>query len=385
MGHHGTVIHPKRMALTRMVLAVVVGFTVSLLAEMVQTTLTIRVASWVDVFLNTSGALIGAGIGRFVYKAMLRWLFWLKSYLKRQPLPAMAMLLSLLLVLMNLAPFDFVTSPGSLYAALCKASWQVLPDLSLNLRGSAFAELLNLFVSFAGLGVICCFIALARCHAGWHRLRAFASAVKHGVVISVVMQVLQLFVASHVFEISDILVGIAGSIAGGIVAILVVLSRPEHCLIKQAPGGAGGLNGWIGTGFSIFALLPIAVFFHDTLSHSASGHSVSSALRLLIPFESLWRLPTALAVGQIASMFMQYALLGLTLGMLLKQRRLPIKHWGLTTVAATTLVAGMMQAVRALYASAGLDVTAPLIALVVTTMVIRLYPVLSPTPHNSIA
>ncbi|MGB2984945.1 MAG: VanZ family protein [Phycisphaerae bacterium] len=94
--------------LARVPFAVIIGAAVSLCAETLQAGIAIRVASWTDVALNTTGIAIGAILGAGLYGVVIRSLQWLRRGLSAMP----TQLLATLVVLQVLAVLSHGFQPA---------------------------------------------------------------------------------------------------------------------------------------------------------------------------------------------------------------------------------------------------------------------------------
>ncbi|MCH7926204.1 MAG: VanZ family protein, partial [Planctomycetes bacterium] len=140
--------------MVRVPVAVLAGITVSLLAEGLQTTLTIRVAALTDVALNTVGALLGAMLAATLYASGNRVVNRCRQDLIERPLATQTQWLTIGLLLFCLAPFDFVLDSAALHDSFRAARW----DLS-GIRSAGIGEPpFGLFVS--QLSTAACFSLL---------------------------------------------------------------------------------------------------------------------------------------------------------------------------------------------------------------------------------
>jgi len=356
---------------TRLVATLAIGTIVSTTAEVLQTGIAIRVASWTDVLLNVAGTACGAMLGLVLYQAARRAVPALRARIAARPLTTIATVLGLGLFLFSLAPFDFVTNSAQLHAAFNRAQWghfNLAVGLSKTAPWSTIIGKVSVAAWFALLGY---FAALANREMGRHPVIALASALKHVFVLAAVIEIMQVFTRSHVFALTDITLHGAAALVGAWAATFLIDApirsgwrlRPELVMPTKLLALAGMCQ--------IVALampsLLKAGFSQSMLSLSGVG---------CLPFESLWRGSMTGAAMDVASTVLQYGALALTFAIVLRRAHLP--HAWLIVGGFVTLFALVLAAIQSAAPTTGLDLTAPILALLATAVVARGYPALRP-------
>ena len=356
---------------TRLAAVVAIGTLVSTAAEMLQTGIAIRVASWTDVLLNVAGTACGAMLGLVLDQAARRAVPALRSRIAASPLTTIATVLGLGLFLFSLAPFDFVTSSPQLHAAFNRAQWghfNLTDGLSKAAPWSTIIGKVSVAAWFALLGY---FAALAKREMGHRPVIALASALKHVFVLVVLIEIMQVFTRSHVFALADITLHGAAALVGAWAAAFVIDApirsgwrlRPELVMPTKLLALAG-----------ICQIVALAMPSLIKAGFSQSMLNLSGVARL--PFESLWRGSMAGAAMDVASTVLQYGVLALTFAIVLRRARLPYA-W-LIVGGCVTLFALVLAAIQSAAPTTGLDLTAPILALLATAVVARGYPALRP-------
>ena len=334
---------------TRLLGIVLLGGLWSLLAELVQTAIALRVASWTDVCLNTLGTLLGACVAPVAWRMLQLALFQLRRGLRCRPFRLLAVLLTAGLLLACLAPFDVITTTSELHAAFHRAQWHVVP-----LTGLADAGELVMLGWFGLWGYVAC---LALREAGWRPERALVAAGCQGFAWVGVIEVAHLFLRSHVFELSDVfwravVIAMASAVAAGMTI--------ERRRSVREPGRAGSLPRRVLPSSLLMGLVLLQVL-------AVAVTPARAATVAPVPFESAWRMPMALAAVQLASVALRYAVLALLIGRVLQQARWPFVR---TLTWSAVLLAAVFEAARAGGAAGlSLDWTHPLLATLAVVLV----------------
>jgi glycopeptide antibiotics resistance protein len=329
---------------TRFLIAIFLGTCLSIAAESIQAGLAERVSSWTDVALNSLGTIIGAFVALTSREVFLRIGHAILQSFRERPFSTSSIGLSTGLLLFGLMPFDFVRSSEELHASFARARWNIMQPGDAVLPGSQFtseesaevigtagATPLKRIVAqwsaaawFALLGIL---LALGRRDDGRQPIAAFASALKNGLTLVVVIEMMQLFLADGVFDVSRLLLGGLALTFGAWTAIMLIdpmrTMKPVHDTAHRA------------TLLLLTLLVIVQLVFILLTAHGRQPIAISdlSVLRLdVLPFESLWRMPILHALADLASMFVVAGALALSLVMLLERTDVP--HPVLATVSA---------------------------------------------------
>ncbi len=364
--------------------AVAVGAGVSILAETLQTGISERIASWTDVGLNTLGTLVGAILGAAAIRAGVSAADQLRRSLADRPFATIAALLTFGLLFFGLAPFDFISDTGALHASFLRTEWSLAsfrPPTPGTPPFEALIAKLSGAIWFALLGY---FRALSGRESGRHPMIAFASAVKHGLVLVVLVELLQLFTRSHQFDLGALILGFAGVALGAWWAFVgpawqaglpvqPVGDRPEsssHTDWKTRPGRA--MPTLI---LALLAVVQVALLLAASVDrHIGFGSPVDLSSVQWIPFEAMWHRPVLKAACAIGSRLVTYAALAITLAIILRRSHVTWA-WFLTGAIVTGLALGL-EGLQTLTTTRTADLTGPTLALLAAVAVARVYPTL---------
>lgn len=349
-----------------LVRAALLGALVSFTAEIVQTLSALRMASWIDVGVNTWGAMLGAWAAPALLPLLRRSAVRVRQAFSSTPLMAMAVVLSLMWILISLAPFDFVPNTVELHDRFLDANWR----LARTLPGDAFGVLAALARS-SPLMIACACLALARITGGWTRIDAMFSAAKHAFLLGAVVEVVQIFVVSQTFELSGIPEAcLAGTAGAGLTVMATRLAGHDRgaqplrlnraflptLILLVVAGVAAAAEGMMNAGASRIMELP-------------------AIPRLLPPFEAVWRLSTVHAMGELAGMVAAQGMWALLLMALLGGRR--SARTPLLLMIAAASVSLLSQAWEGV-GLAGMDLTAPVVAMAIAAGLTRIYMTVRP-------
>ena len=341
----------------RVLFAVLVGVVVSLVAETLQAGIAVRVASWIDVALNTLGAITGAVLGATLYGARHGATRWAQREFSERPFTTMASILTFGLFLYNLVPFDFITDTAGLHASFGRARWD-LTAVRPSALGSApyglMVAQLGAAVWFAALGYL---LALAGGESGQDRFSAAGWAIKHGFILASLVEFMQLLTASHRFDLAVIVLRALAVMFGAWCAVFLVVGRGDLNW-RRRPGLA------VPTGL-LFILAACQVLARLLSSFDPTLWSVRGidlAHVRWMPFEGLWHGPMAKAGSDILSVLLAYGTLALTLAMILRRVRTGL-IW-MITGAVVTLVALSVEVLQCCSAWGAPDLTGPALALI---------------------
>ena len=357
----------------RILLAAALAGILSLTAETLQTCMTIRAASWADVVLNVGGAGLGALLAGPAMAILLQARSHLRHRLGNHPFTTITGGLALGLMLASLAPFDFVTSTGGLHEAFRRASW----SLSGAAAGGEPAPgvLLDMTVGAAWFALLGYVAALAQRESGWRPSRAFLVAAARGTILVVLIEALQLFTHSHVFEVSDLLLRTVGVHLGAVAAIYVVdvptvsrwQLRPRIALPSRL--------------LAAVAAAEVLVLLTPTLASAAPISPADPVVTATVwPFELLWRSSMATAAYQVAATLARYGILALVLSRIMQRLRWPCT-WPLTALLAGGIALLATVAGPVLIHAGAPDLTDPLLALLAVALAARVQMLLQRAPQ----
>ncbi len=186
------------------------GLLMSLALEWTQTMSTARVASWLDLCLNGTGTLIGASAVGFGVVGMA----WLRmaAAIRVRTWSMLSVLATLGVASLALSPFDFVTSTAALEASMRQSRLWFCFGLA---DGSEMARSLLMWVGYAGQFAIVGFVKARACRERGDSTRDMCrSVIAHVVLVAGVIEMSQLFVASHAMDVMDCLAGALGGFVG---------------------------------------------------------------------------------------------------------------------------------------------------------------------------
>lgn len=332
----------KRSRLMRVATALGIGVGMSVGLEWLQTLMSIRVSSWIDVCMNGTGTLIGVaavesrGMFRPALDRAARALAW-------RPMLTVAKVLSVGLLMYHLVPFDFVTSSEAMWASMHQTRvWPTVGDVD--------AATQIAWVGYAGqfalLGFLC---VLGLRERGRSVSDAVNAALTHVGVLALLIEVLQLFVASHAFDSVDFFVAASGGMLGVCAAAAVVMRR---CIpsLRQVLGLVLLLQ--------VMYLLASSAAPFDWVWPAAGWPGV-----FVMPFWGQFLRPFGAAMGSMLQTAVTYAVLAAVARSLLADRT---PAWRMIGVVLTVMVvAAACEALQMLTATRHPDVTDPLIALCV--------------------
>jgi VanZ family protein len=351
---------------TGLVVVVAIGTLISTVAEMLQTGIAIRVASWTDVLLNAAGTACGALLGLALLRVVRRAVPVLRARIAARPLTTIVLVLGLGLFLFSLAPFDFVTSSAGLHAAFSRAQWN-----HFSFTSASGSPIVGKFTGAAWFALLGYFAALAGREIGRRPVIALASALKQVAVLVVVVEIMQVFTRSHVFAIADIMLHGVSALVGAWAAVFLI-NVPIRSDWRMRPRLVMPTGLLVVGGMCHIAVLAMPSLLKVDLSQLMLSLSGLGCL----PFESMWRGSMAGAAMEIASTLLEYGVLVLTLAILLRRARLP--HAWLIVGGFVTLLALVLAAIQSAASTARLDLTVPILALFAAAIVARGYPALRP-------
>lgn len=291
------------------VLTLLCGAGLSLGLELGQLVLKGRYSSWWDVLFNTCGTIVGAFVVSRFARTMVRRLLALRRSFLDSPFSATEGVVVFALLVMSMAPFDFVTTAKGLQASMREAQIPMAaavvagrPALTASDAGQAWADLaagdLGWSVAFAVLGYL--FVIRNR-RDGIGLCDAVFRSLGAGVLLAIVLEVLQLFASGHVFSLPDIAVHGAGVLAGVTLAAI-----GEWRAQRQA----GAARTWaFGNEFLACVTLGqvMVILLPGYLGVMKAGGGLVSAD--WVPFADLLAMSFGLAVSELLDAWCVYALM----------------------------------------------------------------------------
>lgn len=345
-------------------IATAVGGAISVLAESLQTAMPTRVACWSDVAFNTSGALLGAAAAPFMARLVrcgLRRCFRGEGI--ELPMRSIAGLFALGLFLYQLAPFDFVTTTAELNASFRMAEWSLVSPRAVD-PIAPFSLVYGKAVTTAWFIALGYLIARSRREAGAPPVRSAMTALLEGGVFAVVIEILQLFVRSRVFDAVDIPLRIAAVVMGAWVAVFLLERAAPHDRSVRWRGDRA-----LGTAVMAFwAVGHTLAILLQPLTRGAAA--VLDPLQITWPFERLWRAPMLDAGWHICSTLLVYGILAALILTILRRGRVTFAE------PLTAVMVALIGFDAALLASPsgvpGVDATSAVLATVAGIVVVSL-------------
>ncbi len=364
--------------LSRWWAAVLIGSVVSLLAETLQFGIAIRVSSLTDVLLNVAGAAFGASVGVASRGIIGSTLERLQRNVMVEPSATLAKLLTVGLLLFSLAPFDFVSSTSGLHGALVRVRLNPIGTHDVAFGQPPFGFLAGesaMAVWFAVLGYL---FAVARRMNRNHPGAVWVSAVRHGFLLAVLIELLQLFTHSHSLDVAPILLRSLAAMFGAWIALLALptlhrtsTTRNNRLRIPTAV-------------LLVLGSLQVAALVLSTLdTNSLSMDAFSLSAIAWLPFESMWHRPMTSAAAQMIETLATFGTLAVTCAIVL--RRLRVAHvWGMTCLMVT-FVAFIAEALQCCTPTQSADTTGPVLALFAVAGAAQVYSLLLPVPATATA
>lgn len=347
---------PKPSPRWRLFLAVLVGAAVSLVAENLQAGAPTRVASWLDVALNTFGALAGATIALALRGVGAGCVRSIRNGLSRRPYATLAVGLTAGLLFYGLAPFDFVTDTQGLHASFLRARWSFTVTHPAVPGGHTLAMLAGEFVGVLWYALLGCLHALSRREARRSPLAAWLGALKSGLLVAGSVEVMQLFLASHCFELMSLILR-SGAVFVGAWCGAFLLGGSFCSRLGDRPTTAMPGAAW--------ALLVLVQLLAVVAGSMGSAWPTLARLDLSMvrwmPFEAFWHRSALAAASTGLEVVVTYAALGLTVAGLFRYLRLgPV--WPLTGLAVASFAA-CAEALELATGGGTPDITGPVLAL----------------------
>lgn len=359
----------------RLPIAVMLGGGIGFLSELLQTGLAARVSSWLDVVLNAAGAGFGAVLGILVMSAGPGLFRALRARYVQEPFATTALVFSLGLFLYHLAPFDFITTTEALRASFLASKLDFVVTRPFSHQEPQFAVLIDQLtraVWFAALGAV---YALGQRERLRDPIVSFLSAVKNTFILIVLIELLKLFTASHVFELAAVILTTLAAIFGAWVAIFLV-DKATRSQWRRDPRLA------VPTLLLIAAVLfqVMVVFLSELGIGSWSIQSATAPHFHWLPFEELRFGSMRHSFEEVLMATVRYATFAVTLAVTL--RRLGVLNvWSITGVA-TVLLALVSEFLHGATVSGTTYLTNPVIAVVVVALVVQTVRVMESTNQS---
>lgn len=336
----------RRPGLIAVICACAMGAVMSMSLEWLQTMMSARVASWVDVCMNALGALLGAIAAALSATIMPPLRLRFLGALRERPYSTVTVALVIGLMLYHLIPFDFVTSTSGLRRSLAQtALWPLVGGPSR--AGDSWHQWLQWFGyagQFALLGLLS---VLAYRERGLPLAYSLRKSIACIMLVPLAIEVSQVFVVSHAFDAADWLAASGGGLVGLGMGGWMVTRRPTFSV--------GHVLGVLLVGQVVYLLATSAAPFDLSWQH------VDPSRLLRLPFAAAVSRPLAPAAADLLGTAVTFSIMAVVVRTLLNgtghRRRV------LVVMVLVFAVAAFCQFLQLLTASRHPDMTDPLIAL----------------------
>jgi glycopeptide antibiotics resistance protein len=319
-------------------IATIGGIGLSLGLEVLQTMSSVRCASWVDVVVNAFGALLGAVAAPSALQIGQRLIERVRRVFIQGPTPTVGLLLTLGLIVHGVTPFDFVLKDQEFDHGLMRSLWWPMAERAAPTPADGelapYAPLVSAVGMAGAFALLGCVGAMANRQRGLPPLAALWGSIGHGAVVAVILEVLQLFSRSQVFDTADIAANAVAAAIGAWSAV-AVLEPVATARNPRSPASAI-------PAFLIGALV-LAQIAYATLRAVSPVHFSWAPLSWTdmgwAPFAVQFRMPFLTALGSMVSSFLPSTLLAATAAWY-EWRRFGGVRWariGLIVVATVTL------------------------------------------------
>lgn len=371
--------------LVRLLTAITVGTCVSILAEVIQTGIAIRVPSWTDVLLNATGSAMGAVLGLSLYSTAYDLSQSVRRQIAQRPFSVLAPVLMIGLLCHGLLPFSFVTDTDGLHAAFNRARLDLFSLRAPHPGQPPFEPLTNQMIGFAWFACLGYVLFRSAAERGWTRTTASLSALKSGFILVIIIELMQLFTAWHVFDLATIVLrGIA--VALGLwcalfftmdesVASGEIGSDATDAVRRDANDAAARsiLKGFLAVCL-LFQIMMLVIANIDP-SQTSPANFALERIRW-IPMETLWHRSFGYAAAETARIVVTFGVLAITSALLIgsKWRSGAWLMAGAITLSTATLV----EVLQCCTPGRTPDMTGPLLALIAVLAAFRLTATLAP-------
>jgi len=333
----------------------------SYLAEVCQTVLAYRVASWVDVVCNIGGAAIGVALALVFQRVVRNQHAWLYRELRMRPYTAAAAATLILVAVAGLMPFDVHPTPAHLADALhwiqsapLTLPWTSAADPTVPL---APVQLFDKMAAAAAYALVAFMLVLSVREMGRTREQAALYALTRSLVLAATVEMLQLFTVSHVADPRDLLMAWAFCGLGTAVGSRV-------CARSQAglPRPGTVLRGLV-------MVLALGIVGRAVVAVALPNSNPVPVATSWLPMAGSFHRPWNSLLAHYTTGLFHYAVFAglLVLWLRASHRQL---HW--LWVVATTLAAALVGQLLAIGTGQPSDTAQLLLALLAAAMAIRL-------------
>ncbi len=348
----------RRIRLVLLVTTLV--FATSITFEWVQTMMSIRVSSWTDVCNNTLGGFLGALLGANGQYVRAVRIGVLRS-VRHKPLTKLAAAGAVGLVVYHLAPFDIITSTSQLRASLRQSNLWPLTGWASQLdtpaaRISAWFDWSIYAVQFSVLGFVATIVRFQRPSKiifERRRPRAAAStAFVEILAVALTIELLQLFVMSHAFELMDMFSALSGGFIGAsIVAVAYPIPRLPLRPVLATLGG----------------VMIVVMLVAGATPFDLSWTNIQPASLRQLPLAAQFHRPFSTAMADMAEYLTQFAMMATLLRLAIGTK--PRSYRLVAIVPVVTMTACLGEFFQLLSYTRTPDLTAPFVAIFVAVTV----------------
>ncbi len=346
---------------TRLTLGVVgaglAALTLSTSLEWAQTTMSARVASWVDVGMNVLGGVLGA-LATVALIQMRSLRGRLACALRDRPFSMAVKLLSVGLIAYHLLPFDFVMTGEALQNSLRGSR---LTFGTYGLTAGDWVGWVAIVGQFALLGGLCFLSGPER------RVpvrAAVLGGIAHVAILAIAIEILQVFSQSHTMDVRDAFAGVVGGVVG--VTLIVVLP-----MVVRRPWGRVAVG--------LFIVGQVTLLLASGLSPFEFRRPVLSWSSEMFPFWAEFHRPFGAAAAYMIETASAYGLLAVAIWMITQGWSLKMRK--LFVLAAVPTAALLCEVAQLFVAGRYATLTAPVIALCIAMVCVVAEPrVLSRSP-----
>lgn len=363
----------------RVLVAVAVGSCVSILAEVIQTGIALRVPSWMDVACNAIGAGIGAVVGLSLHRVGRDVFHKVRQRFVEKPFTTLAPVLAIGLLCHGLLPFSFVTDTDGLHAAFRRARLDITSIRAPYPGQSPFEPLVAQLVGVAWFAFLGFVFLRARREEVRGASNAYFSALRQGCLLVCLIESLQLFTAWHVFDLATIVLRCLAVVFGVWCGLLIdgperITEKPiaeNHVASAQCRADRIVTRRYaVTTVLGALALFQCGVLLIANIDPSLTSLQNFALDRVKwLPMESLWHRSFGHAVAETTSIMITFGVLAITV-VLAMSPRYGKRAWliaGIATLATATLV----ELLQCLTPTRIPDTTGPVLALITVVVVSR--------------
>ncbi len=351
-------------ATSALIATLLVGALISVAVESCQSATLSRVASWFDVASDVAGMFVGAISAWAASIFTSRFSAHVRDRVFFYPYSSLALGITMALCIFHLFPFDFVHSTSQMKTGFLRADWQILgminPTYWIADSSTALAHLEST-AWFVLLGYL---FFVGRMEHTSSLSQAMVSTLRHGFILVVVIEFLQLFTLSHVFESTDIIIRSLATAIGASIAracFRPIAMRRES--VNRAPILSKTLL-LVAIGIQASVLL-----INAYLKGKTHQWDVSQLAGFQLPFRAMWQGSLRAALGNLMTIFVCYSCLSWPLVTFMRRMRIidagVISGWLIAFVACR---AAMFEQGASLFTQ---DFTTPILAVLVHIFVYR--------------